>query len=373
MTGQCYDFAVVGGGLVGATIARGLARQGLKVVVLDEGDVAYRASRGNFALVWVQSKGLNMPAYANWTRRSVLLWPSYAEALEAETGIDVSLEQEGGFHLALSEAEMERTVSLARRINAQPGVTPYTYSVLDGDEIRRRLPGAGPEIVGGTYSPMDGHLNALRLFRATHKAMLVAGVDYRPRQAVVSIGSNDGFRLFSSDAAEVRAARIVLAAGLDNRRLAPMVGLEAPVRPQRGNIIVTEKTAPFLRLPVQTVRQTDEGSVMIGDSQEEAGFSEDVNSGILGVMADRAVRMFPLIGELNVVRMWACLRVLSQDGFPIYDQSETHPGAFLTTCHSGVTLAAAHADLLASCLARGALPDETSSFSVRRFHVSKAA
>jgi len=205
MTGQCYDFAVVGGGLVGATIARGLARQGLKVVVLDEGDVAYRASRGNFALVWVQSKGLNMPAYANWTRRSVLLWPSYAEALEAETGIDVSLEQEGGFHLALSEAEMERTVSLARRINAQPGVTPYTYSVLDGDEIRRRLPGAGPEIVGGTYSPMDGHLNALRLFRATHKAMLVAGVDYRPRQAVVSIGSNDGFRLFSSDAAEVRA------------------------------------------------------------------------------------------------------------------------------------------------------------------------
>ena len=92
-----------------------------------------------------------------------------------------------------------------------------------GDEIRRRLPGAGPEIVGGTYSPMDGHLNALRLFRATHTAMLVAGVDYRPRQAVVSIGSNDGFRLFSSDAAEVRAARIVLAAGLDNRRLAPMV------------------------------------------------------------------------------------------------------------------------------------------------------
>ena len=58
-----YDVAVVGGGLVGSSVAFGLARQGQRVVVLDEGDVAFRASRGNFALVWVQSKGLGMPAY----------------------------------------------------------------------------------------------------------------------------------------------------------------------------------------------------------------------------------------------------------------------------------------------------------------------
>ncbi len=374
MTDRLHDFAVVGGGLVGATIARALAREGQNVVVLDEGDVAYRASRGNFALVWVQSKGLNMPAYANWTRRSVLLWPFYAKELESETGIDLSLQQEGGFHIALSDPEMERVVALAKRINAQPGVTPYDYTVLDGDEVRRRLPGAGPAIVGGTYSSMDGHLNALRLFRATHKAMLAAGVAYRPGHKVMDIRASDGFRLTIAGKADiVRARRLVLAAGLDNRRLAPLVGLEAPVRPQRGNIIVTEKTAPFLRVPVQTVRQTDEGSVMIGDSQEEAGFSEDVNSGILGVMADRAVKMFPVIAELNVVRMWACLRVLSNDGFPVYDQSVTHPGAFLATCHSGVTLAAAHAHVLAPQMARDVLPDEISAFSARRFHVSQAA
>jgi len=64
------DVAVVGGGLVGAAIAWGLARAGTRVVVLDEGDVAFRASRGNFALVWVQSKGLGMPEYAAWTKLS---------------------------------------------------------------------------------------------------------------------------------------------------------------------------------------------------------------------------------------------------------------------------------------------------------------
>jgi len=70
MAGNDYDVAVVGGGLVGAATSWGLAREGLRVALLDEGDRAVRASRGNFALVWVQSKGLGLAAYAGWTIRS---------------------------------------------------------------------------------------------------------------------------------------------------------------------------------------------------------------------------------------------------------------------------------------------------------------
>ncbi len=69
-----FDVAVVGGGLVGAALAWGIARAQQRVVVLDEGDVAHRASRANFALVWVQSKGLGMPEYAAWTKRSSDAW-----------------------------------------------------------------------------------------------------------------------------------------------------------------------------------------------------------------------------------------------------------------------------------------------------------
>ena len=67
---QRYDAIVVGGGLVGSAIAYGLVRAGLKVTLLDEGDVALRAARGNFGLVWVQSKGDGAPDYQRWTRRS---------------------------------------------------------------------------------------------------------------------------------------------------------------------------------------------------------------------------------------------------------------------------------------------------------------
>ena len=82
------DVAVIGGGLVGAAVAWGLARAGTRVVVLDEGDVAFRASRGNFALVWVQGKGLGMPEYSAWTKRSSDLWGEFARELKEQTGLD---------------------------------------------------------------------------------------------------------------------------------------------------------------------------------------------------------------------------------------------------------------------------------------------
>ncbi len=106
---------------------------------------------------------------------------------------------------------------------------------------------------------------------------------------------------------------------------------------------------------------------MIGDSQEEADDHAVMRHGINAVMADRAVRMFPRLGRLNVVRTWSALRVYSRDGFPIYEQSPTHPGAFVATCHSGVTLAAAHAFVLAPQIAAGTWSEDLAPFAAGRF------
>jgi glycine/D-amino acid oxidase-like deaminating enzyme len=86
-------------------------------------------------------------------------------------------------------------------------------------------------------------------------------------------------------------------------------------------------------------------------------------------IARRAARTFPFLRKLQVVRAWAALRVMSGDGFPIYEQSRTHPGAFVVNCHSGVTLAGAHALALAPMIARGRLDEEFAAFSAGRFDV----
>src|SRR5580692_6711361 len=112
-----YDIAVIGGGLVGAAIAWGLAREKQRVVILDEGDDAYRASRGNFALVWVQSKGLGLPEYAAWTKRSSAGWAGLASALKDETAIDVAHQRPGGLTLSLSEDEHQRRIAQMQRLH----------------------------------------------------------------------------------------------------------------------------------------------------------------------------------------------------------------------------------------------------------------
>jgi glycine/D-amino acid oxidase-like deaminating enzyme len=112
---------------------------------------------------------------------------------------------------------------------------------------------------------------------------------------------------------------------------------------------------------------------MVGDSQEDLGFDTVVTNPVISVMADRAVRSFPLLRDLNVVRTWSALRVMSPDGFPIYEQSQRHPGAFVVTCHSGVTLAGAHVLTLAPHIHAGAIPEALACFDSRRLDVPKAA
>jgi len=363
------DVVVIGGGVVGGSIALGLARGGARVAILDEGDVAFRASRGNFALVWVQSKGHGMPDYALWSRRSANDWHGLAAILDEETGIDVAHSQPGGFMLCLSEDELTKRIDAMRRLHNQTTLADFPYEILDHAETKRRLPDIGRDVVGAVYSPLDGHVNSLKLFRALREATARRGVEYRPGHPVESIAPRDGGFRISGPWGEIAAGKIVLAAGLGNARLAPMVGLHAPVQPSKGQIIVTEKTAPFLNHPMVTIRQTDEGGIMIGDSQEDRGFDTVIGQPVISVMAQRAVKTFPRLAGLNVVRTWSALRVMSPDGFPIYEQSQSSPGAFVATCHSGVTLAANHVLTLAPAILSGALPDAVASFSARRFHV----
>jgi hydrogen cyanide synthase HcnC len=368
-----WDALVVGGGLLGVSVAWGLARTGLRIAVLDEGDVAFRAARANFGLVWVQGKGLGKSEYSSWTQASASLWPGLSDELKRETGIDPGYSQPGGFSLRLSEMELQRGVDAMNTLQNQPGMQRYPYEILSHQETKARLPAIGREVAGSIFSPLDGHANPLRLYRAFHQALRNMGVTYLPDHAVDRISHRDGAFIVEGQWGAMAAGRIVLAAGLGNTRLAPMVGLNVPLVPSRGQIIVTEKTMPFLHHPVGNIRQVDEGGVIIGESKEASMDHQRPRAPVTAVLADRAMRMFPIIGELNVVRIWAAFRIITPDGFPIYQESLSCPGAFAMACHSGVTLAANHAYTIAGHIARGAFPAALSPFSSERFDVSATA
>ena len=94
---ESSEILVIGGGIIGASVAYGMAKQGVEVTLLDQGGSTPSASRGNFGLTWVQGKGLGMPRYAEWTLDAVQAWPEFSEDLEENTGISVDFDQPGGF------------------------------------------------------------------------------------------------------------------------------------------------------------------------------------------------------------------------------------------------------------------------------------
>ncbi|HEY8446455.1 MAG TPA: FAD-binding oxidoreductase [Thermomicrobiales bacterium] len=358
---------MVGGGLVGAAIAYGLSREGLRPVVLDEGDVALRASRGNFGLVWVQTKGVGNPPYQRWTRLSSELWLELAEALREETGIAVGHHRPGGVCVCLTGEEFAARRETMESMRAQMGADGFEYRMLDAGELKELLPGIGPEVVGASWTPYDGHTNPLYTLRALHAGLKARGGRYVAEARVAEISWANGVFTARTSRGRFQAPRLVLAAGLGSAELAPQVGLHVPVHPVRGQVIVTERIPPLLRMPTLVLRQTDEGTIMIGESREEGRTDDESGMEVVQRLAARAVATFPLLERVRMVRTWAALRVMTPDGYPIYQQSETCPGAFAAACHSGVTLAGAHALRFARYVVQGTLPDELAVFHSRRF------
>ncbi|MGI9483742.1 MAG: NAD(P)/FAD-dependent oxidoreductase [Hyphomicrobiales bacterium] len=362
-----FDYAIIGGGVVGLSVAYGLSGLGKKIVVLDEGDMAFRASRGNFGLIWVQSKGLNEPAYARWTQKSATLWRGYAEELTGETGIELALSQEGGLHYHLSEESLASEAAdyeaLKKKLDGA-----YPYEVLGHNALKKEEPNIGPQVAGAILHHQDGHVNPLRLLRALAAGVRKYGVNLRVGHTVKDIAPRaGGFELTSSGGDVVRAERVVLSAGLGAANLGPKLGFKAPVYPQRGHVMITEKLPPIMRRPSGTLRQVDEGGVQIGASKDEVGLDDRETMETTAQLAREAVEVFPALARAKLVRSWAALRIMSPDGLPIYQESESHPGAFLVTCHSGITLSAAHAKLLPHWLEKSSNAPELATFSEARF------
>lgn len=369
---RASEFVVIGGGTVGAAVSYGLARAGAAVTLLDEGDIAFRAARGNFGNVWVLGKGATEPAYADLSRRTANDWQSFAATLESETGIDLHYRRPGGCFICLTEAELTQRATMLEELNRKASVKSR-FEVLSRDEIAKRLPAVGPDVVGAIYSPDDGSANPLYLLRALMTALIKFGGRYRSHNRVSSVKREGGGFRIDTDGGPVHCGSVLFCCGLGNAMLAPQLGLCAPVRPVRGQILVTEKVKPFLPFGVSFIRQTDEGGCLFGESSEEAGFDDATTLPVLRDNARRAVTVFPLLRDLRVVRSWSALRIMTPDGVPVYDQTHETPRAYALSVHSGVTLAPFHAGAMARAIRDGGLDQNlVAPFSPKRFDVQAA-
>lgn len=340
------DITIIGGGVVGLSIAHGLLKAGQSVAVVDGTDIDFRASRGNFGLVWVQSKGLEHPEYARWTQKAVGLYSEFVQELEAQASTEISYQRTGGYEYFLDESALaERAAQFSALRDKLDG--NYPFEVFDGQRIREEEPNIGPRVVGATFYPDDGHINPLQLLHALLIACKEMGLEHLTGSHLQEFNySNERFDLKLQDGRTIDTGRVVLAAGLGAKKLGPMFGFKGLVQPQRGQVLVSEKLPKVLNRPSLTIRQVNEGAIQLGDSKENVGFDDHQTLDVTARIAAKATAIMPGLANARLVRSWGALRVMSPDGLPIYQQSTQFPGASLVTCHSGISLAAAHSKLL---------------------------
>ena len=362
------EYIVVGGGIVGCALAYGLLKAGHQVTVLDGGDLDHRASRGNFGLVWLSSKGLDAPHYAAWTRRSVKLWKELAEELENVTGHKLNLVQEGGYDFYFCEEELMAKAKQYEHLRKQLN-SDHPYEIWDRKRLLQEEPEIGPDVVGAIYGAEDGHVNPLKLLNAYTAAIrklganLITGTNVsdisQDKSGTFQVTLEDG-RIYSSD-------KVVLSAGLGAAQLGPKLNFKALVSPQKGQVLITEKLPKKMKRPSGIIRQVDEGGIQIGDSKENAGFDNNDTIETTAAIAERAIAVYPFLEHTKLIRSWGATRIVSPDGLPIYQQSKTHPGAYLVSCHSGITLAAVHSYLLPHWLEQSTNAPDLEVFSEDRF------
>ncbi|RVC82567.1 FAD-binding oxidoreductase [Mesorhizobium sp. M4A.F.Ca.ET.022.05.2.1] len=361
-----FDVIVAGGGLVGLSISIGLRLRGLDVMVLDGGDGDHRASRGNFGLIWVQTKGHTFRPYAQLSRKAAKMWPEFSSHLKDLSGVDVGLEDKGAFHFCMSETEWKNRSELMKKQFDGDLPVPGAYEMLERGELDKIIPDLGNSVVGGCYGRLDGAVNPLAFFRALHSAYAAVGGKYRASSAVTHIDTAGTDFNVTAGKSTYSCGKLLLAAGLGNNHLAPMVGIQMDVRPIRGQVLVTNKMPRSLHYPTHTIRQMEAGGFILGDSREDVGLDCGTTPEVISGIARKAIGCFPKLASSQLLRVWAGLRTFTRDGVPLYLRSSSHPNAYAVNVHSGVTLAPVHAQDVATAIEEGGLETRFPDFARNR-------
>lgn len=334
------DCVIIGGGVIGLSIARELAGRGARVRVLcrEQGrDTASWAAAGIFPPAPPPGDGA-MPAGDRLTAWSDSLHRRWAEELRHETGIDTELRRVGGLHLAASDAGLERLEAAAQAWRARGARCDW----LTTGEIIEHEPALAPAVStggvrGGFLLPEEMSLRPPRHLAALEascrqRGVVMTGADVHAVE--VRDGSVAGV---VTDSGIVHGATYCFATGAWSGTVASSLGLAIETRPIRGQIVL-------LRLPRQVLGRVvnfgieylvprADGRLLVGSTIEDAGFAPTTTPEAVERLRGVAKRLLGALTDAALEQAWAGLRPGSIDGLPTLGRIPGYDNAFIAAGH----------------------------------------
>lgn len=362
-----YDVAIVGAGIVGACCAFFSVRRGMSVIVLDRGGLVAGTTGSGEGNILISDKRpgpeLDLALLSTW------LWRELAAELSDEFG-DFELEEKGGLVVAGADGDLAALLELA----AGQSAAGVRHVAVDAAGLPDLEPYINRDLAGGVYYPGDLQVQPAGAVAAILAAARTAGARLSLHEPVLGadVDADEPVIRVETPHQHIRARQVVNAAGPWAANVPGLAGFTMPVSPRRGYILVTEPVGELVRHKVYTANYVDQvasddagmrvatvvegtpaGTILIGSTRDRVGFNRAIELDALRSLASGAVRLFPVLRDVRVIRAYHGFRPFSPDHLPLIGADPTVPGLFHAHGHegAGIGLAPATGHLIAELLA----------------------
>ncbi len=329
------DVVIIGGGVMGCSIAYNLAREGLKPVVIEKSDIGGEASGANGGGVRQSARNLKeMPLAIE----SIQIYGQ----LHEELGMDLEYVREGNLRLCTSEEELD---TMRKSVENQKAAN-LELEMLDRKQVLDINPHIGDKVIGASFCPTDGHVNPFLVTYAFFQKAKSLGARIVTHEAVKDIRlQKNKVSAVITDKQTFETDLVVNAAGVAGRKVANMVGLDLPMRPVFSEAMITEPYPPLFKQMIGHAkglfygRQTVHGSFFwggfVGTEQFIHREGKPLFHFIGPAISNMVIDFFPILKDVNVIRTWSGLIAQISDAIPVLGYTEEVPGFVFATGFSG--------------------------------------
>jgi glycine oxidase len=362
------DVVVIGGGVIGLTIARSLALRGVReVCLIERAGLGTEASFAAAGMLLPQVEAATKDDFFTLACRSRDLYTSFAAELHDETGIDVELDTTGTLYLALNSTD-QKEIEKAYTFQSRAGLS---IELMSDSEARALEPCISEATTGALLFPQDIQVENRRLLSALANSISNLGVSVLTGTNVESL-IIEGNRLTgvqtSGGAISCRAA--VVAAGTWSSFIKHT---SYSIEPVRGQMVCLEAKPQLTRHVIFSRRgylvPRRDGRLLAGSTSENVGFDKSVTAGGINSILLNAHEISPAISDLPIVDTWAGLRPRAPDGLPVLGPCGEIDGLFYATGHyrNGILLAPVTGELISKAIVEGVASPLLAPFSPERF------